>query len=90
MKARTSKALKEVWQMKRLAQKETQHLKGTEYFAFVRQRVKDAYPFPLRHVRLISKPAAGAMMACDGRGEYRVRRKMRSASGGGVPGASRG
>jgi hypothetical protein len=76
MKVRTSKARKEVWQMKRLAQKETQHLKGAEYFAYVRQRVTDAYPFPLRHVRLTpDEPAASVMMACDGHREYRTRRR---------------
>jgi len=78
MKAKTSKALKEVWQMKRLAQKETQHLKGEDYFAYVRQRVTDAYPFSLRHVRFPpDESTASVMMASDGHAEYRINRRGR-------------
>ena len=79
MKAKTSRALKEVWQMKRLAQQETQHLKGDQYFAYVRQRVKDAYTFPVRHVRFTpSVQVAGALMVSDGHGEYRTCPRRRS------------
>ncbi|MCX7003019.1 MAG: hypothetical protein NTV22_07070, partial [bacterium] len=68
----------EVWQRKRLAQKETQHLRGAEYFAYVRQRVTDAYPFPLRHVCLTpDEPAANVMMVSDGHGAYRTKRRVR-------------
>ena len=78
MKAKTSKAQKEVLQMKRVTQQETQHLKGADYFAYVRQRVNDSYPFPLRHVRLTpSEPAAAALLASDGHGEYRAGNKKR-------------
>ena len=79
MKAKNSIALKEVQQMKRLAQKETQHLKGHEYFASIRQRATDAYPFPLRHVHLTSnEPAASLMMVSGGHGEYHPRRRRRA------------
>jgi len=44
MKAKMSKALHEVWEMKDAAYEETKHLRGTAYFKYIREQVINAFP----------------------------------------------
>ena len=39
MKAKESKALVEVWEMKQAAYEETKHLKGSEYFDYIHEQI---------------------------------------------------
>ena len=43
MKAKMSKALQEVWEMKDAAYEETKHLRGAAYFKYIRERVINAF-----------------------------------------------
>lgn len=44
MKTKTSKALKEVWEMKQAAFEETKHLSGAAYFRHIHERVVRMIP----------------------------------------------
>ena len=56
MKTKASKALEEVWEMKRTAYEETKHLSGVAYFRHIHERV--ARMVPGVEYRSIKAPAA--------------------------------
>ena len=44
MKSKVSKALLEVWEMKRTVYEETKHLRGAEYFRYIREEAARLFP----------------------------------------------